>query len=92
MVPGPAATPGEEDLCQAIWRRHTDRGPFSGQHIPRVLRAGMQKSTALRRTGRRMLDRLDTATVLSLAAQAGRELAADEAHHELRKAWLRTGC
>ena len=45
----------------------------------------MQKSAALRGAGLRMLDRPDTTTVLSLAAQAGRELAADEAHQELRK-------
>jgi hypothetical protein len=91
MAPGPAPAPGERNLYRAIWRRHTNRRPFSGQQIPRVVQAGMQKSAALRGAGLRMLDRPDTATVLSLAAQAGRELAADKAHQEELRKWIGDG-
>jgi hypothetical protein len=91
MAPGPAATPGERALYRAIWRRHTNRGPFSGQQIPRVLQAGMEKSAALRGAGLRMLDRADTGTVLSLSAQAGRELAADKAHQDELRKWIGDG-
>lgn len=75
MTAGQPPTPGERNLYQAIWRRHTNRRPFSGQQIPRVLMAGLQKSADSHSTALRMLNRPDTATVLSLAAQAGRELA-----------------
>jgi nitroreductase len=91
MMPGLPPTPGESNLYQAIWRRHTNRGPFSGRQIPRLLVAGLQKSATSCGAALRMLDGPGTATVLRLAAEAGRELAADKPHQDELRRWIGDG-
>lgn len=84
-------SPGELRLYESIWKRHTDRRPFSTRHIPRLLVAAMRKSAGGEGACLRPLGRRDAAIVLDLAAQAGRELAADREHQNELRRWLRDG-
>jgi len=85
---GTPPTAGELNLYQSIWRRHTDRGPYSSRPIPRVVMAGLQKSAAAENATLRKLSRGDTAVVLGLAARASHELAADGDHRDELRRWL----
>jgi hypothetical protein len=78
-------------LYDAIWRRHTDRRPFSPRPIPRVLIAGLQKSAEAEQAGLRLLTRAETSVVLGLAADAGRALVADRAHQDELRQWMGEG-
>jgi hypothetical protein len=91
MMPGLPPTPGESNLYQAIWRKHTNRQPYSGRQIPRLLVAGLQKSATSCGAALRMLDGPGTSTVLSLAAEAGLELAADKSHQDELRRWMGDG-
>jgi hypothetical protein len=80
---------GEWRLYGSIWKRHTDRRPFPQRQIPWVLLAGMQKSAEAEGAGLRLLNRDDALTALRLAAEAGRELAANWSHQEELRRWVR---
>jgi nitroreductase len=80
---------GDLRLYESIGKRHTDRRPFSARHIPRLLMAGMRKAAEAEGARLRPLGRPDTAAVLDLAAEAGRELAADRAHQDELRALLK---
>ena len=80
--PGAAISP----LYQSIWKRHTDRRPYSSRKIPHVLAVALQKAARAEAGHLRFLDRKETSIVLKLGDQAGLELAADPAHQgELRQ-------
>jgi len=78
----------ESNLYQAIWRRHTNRLPYSSRQIPPELWARLQRVAEAGGAGLRVLDRPQTAAVLALAAEAGRDLAADEAHRDELRRWI----
>lgn len=90
-TPGQPATAGERNLFQSIWRRHTDRGPYSARPVPSMVMAGLRKSAAAEDATLRQLDRGDTAAVLRLAARAGQELARDAGHRGELRRWLNSG-
>jgi nitroreductase len=87
-VPGEPATPGELALWESIWRRHTNRGPYSDQHLPASVQAELAQAAAAEHASLRLLDQADVARVLALAAEAGRELAADNAHETELRRWI----
>lgn len=91
LTRGHDPSPGEGKLYEAIWQRHTNRGPYSSARIPRLLVAGLQNSAVVEDATLRMLNRRDTATVLDLAAEAGQELAASRAHQDELRRWIKDG-
>ncbi len=87
---GGPATAADLALYDALWRRHTDRKPYSEVRVPGWLAGYLVSSAGAELASLRMLDAADTATVLQLSAQAGRELAASAAHqHEIAR-WIGT--
>jgi hypothetical protein len=86
-----APTTAERSLYESIWKRHTNRRPYSSRQIPRILMAGLQKSAEAERARLRPLSRRDTSAVLGVATQAGQELAADPAHQGELARWIRDG-
>lgn len=88
--PGLPPTIAERERYASIWRRSTDRGPYSGRQIPEAVLARLRSEARREGACLRTLDRRQAFVVLELAAQAGRELVADAQHQaELRK-WIGT--
>jgi hypothetical protein len=67
----------EGELHAAIWRRQTNREPFSSRPVPPGVRAEMAEAACLEGASLAFLDRDEAARVLSLAAEAERHLLAD---------------
>jgi hypothetical protein len=88
LARGEPPSSGKRHRYSAIWQRHTDRRPYSPARIPRMLVSGLQRSAAAEHAALRMLNPRDTDTVLELAAEAGRELSASQAHHEELRRWI----
>jgi nitroreductase len=88
---GQAPDAAELALYESLWRRHTDRRPFSSERISRLLMAGLKQSARAEDARLRVLDRRDTSTVLQLAAEAGEELSADRAHQAELRRWMTDG-
>jgi nitroreductase len=84
-------TAAERLLHDAIGRRHTDRGPFTGQPVPASVRADMAAAAEAENGTLRWVAQRDVARVLSAAAAAGRELAADAEHERELRRWIATG-
>jgi hypothetical protein len=83
---GRAPERGDSRLYEAIWRRHTNRRPFSATRIQPVLVAGLQKAAKAENATLRLPGTRDTSAILRLAAWTGQELAASKAHQdELRR-------
>jgi len=90
-TPGPPHAADDRDLYDAIWQRHTDRGPYTDETIPDSVRISLQHAASTEAATMRLLGRADATTILAMAAAAGEELAADLEHQaELRK-WVATG-
>jgi hypothetical protein len=87
-VPGAPATPGEVALQESIWRRHTNRGPYSDRQIPASVRVELAQAAAAEHASMRLLDRDDVPQVLALAADASRELTADTEHRAELRRWV----
>ncbi len=87
-VGGAPATADELALRNAIWRRHTNRGPFANRAIPATVVTELQWSAAAEHADLRMLDQADSAMVLALAAEAGNELAGDAEHDAELRLWV----
>lgn len=88
---GPPPTPAERELYEALWRRRTNRAPFSDDRVPKSVLDEMRRAADEEHASLRVLDRPDTARVLALASKAGQQLSADAAHQaELRK-WITFG-
>jgi nitroreductase len=89
-VPGAPATAAERALRDSIWRRHTNRGPYSEKEIPAWVRGQLVAAAAAEHASLRQLNRADAAVVLALADEAGRELAADAEHETELRRWIGT--
>ena len=87
---GPGAAPGrdEQDQFTAIWHRHTDRGPYSGKAIPAAVAWKLRLAADRENCSTHLLDPAQTAAVLALAGEAGRELASDELHQAELERWV----
>ena len=90
-APGRPPTFSERELYQAIWQRHTDRGPFTAEPVCPSLRAALEQAASSEHATLRMLTKSDAATVLDLAAEAGAELARDVDHRVELQSWIAAG-
>ena len=90
-TPGPPPAADDRDLYDAIWQRHTDRGPYTDETIPDSVRLSLQQAASTEAATIRLLDRADATTVLAEAAAAGEELAADLEHRAELRRWVATG-
>jgi nitroreductase len=89
--PGRPPTFGEEGLYQAIWQRHTDRGPFTAELISESQRAALEQAARWEFAALRILTNAEAATVLDLAAKASAELADDVDHRIELQRWIAAG-
>ena len=88
---GRPPTAVERGLYDAIWRRHTNRGPFADRIIPAPVHQGMVQAAHLENATLRWLDWQSAAAVLTAAGQAGQELAADAPHELELQRWIASG-
>jgi len=77
----------EGELRAAIWRRQTNREPFSSRPVPPGVRAEMAEAACLEGATLAFLDRDEAARVLSLAAEAERHLLANPAYRAELARW-----
>jgi hypothetical protein len=89
--PGRPPTISERELYQAIWQRHTDRGPFSTESISESQRAALEQAASSEHATLRMLTKSDAATVLGLAAEASVQLGDDVDHRVELQRWIAAG-
>ncbi len=87
-VPGAPATAAERALRDSVFRRHTNRGPYTDQEIPAQVRVDLTAAAAAEHASLRLLNRADALQVLALAAEAGRELAANAEHESELLRWI----
>jgi nitroreductase len=88
---GPPPTTAECELYEALWRRRTNRGPFSNERVPESVLALLRQAADQERASLRVLDGRDTARVLTLAREAGQQLSADRAHQAELREWIASG-
>jgi hypothetical protein len=88
--PGRPPTISERGLYQAIWQRHTDRGPFSTEPISESQRAALEQAASSEHATLRMLTKPDAATVLGLAAKASVQLAGGKTMGRVAR-WIAAG-
>ncbi|MDR2988181.1 MAG: hypothetical protein LBV34_25435, partial [Nocardiopsaceae bacterium] len=89
--PGRPATFSERELYQAIWQRHTDRGPFTAEPISESQRAALEQAASTEHAALRILSAPDAATVLQLSALASDALAGDPDHQIELQRWIAAG-
>jgi nitroreductase len=89
--PGRPPTINERELYQAIWQRHTDRGPFSTEPISESQRAALEQAASSEHATLRMLTKPDAATLLGLAAEASVQLGDDVDHRVELQRWIAAG-
>ena len=88
--PGRPPTFAERELYEAIWQRHTNRGPFTDEPIAESMLVTLEQAAGFEFATLRMLNDRDAARVLDLSARASEELAGDIDHQiELQK-WIAT--
>lgn len=88
--PGRPPTFAERELYEAIWQRHTNRGPFTDEPVAESMQVTLEQAAGFEFATLRMLTGRDTGRVLDLAARASAELAGDVDHQiELQK-WIAT--
>jgi nitroreductase len=80
-------TSWERELQAAIFRRQTNREPFSSQPIPSDDRAALAEAARREGAALDMLDRAEGTRVLGLAADAERQLLADPAYRVELARW-----
>ena len=88
---GQPPTIAERELYGALWRRRTNRGPFSDEQVPESVLALLRQAADQERASLRVLDRRDTAHVLNLAGEAGQQLSANRAHQAELRQWIASG-
>ncbi len=81
------ATSWECELRAAIWRRHTNREPFSNRPVPEGIRAELAEAGRLEGAVLHFLDQSEAIRVLRLAAEAERELLSDPAYRAELARW-----
>lgn len=86
----PARPPcfAEQEAYQAIWRRHTNRRPFTGARIPDSVETEMEQAASFEFAALRMLEPRDAARVIDLASTAESMLAADPDHQLELQRWI----
>jgi hypothetical protein len=89
--PGSPPTDAERGLHDAIWNRHTNRGPYTEEPIPKEILVRLQEAAVSEHAELHLPDRAEATDILTAAANAGRELAADPEHQEELKRWIATG-
>ena len=77
----------ERELHAAIWRRQTNREPFSNRPVPPGIRAELGEAACLEGATLAFLDRGETRRVLRLAAETERDLLADPAYRAELARW-----
>jgi nitroreductase len=77
----------ERELHAAIWRRQTNREPFSNRPVPPGIRAELAEAACLEGAMLAFPDRGEAARVLRLAAEAERDLLADPAYRAELARW-----
>ena len=85
--PGRPPSLAEREMFHAIWRRHTDRRPSGPDPLPGAVRTALEDAAGFEFASLRLLSPPDTATVLTLASQAGAELAGDAEHQAEPQDW-----
>src|SRR5215469_10700660 len=85
---GRSPTPAERELYEALWRRRTNRRPFSDKPVPQSLFANLRQAAEQEHASLRVLDRPDATRVLTLARAAGQQLSADVAHQAELRQWI----
>jgi len=88
--PGRPPAFAERELYEAIWRRHTDRNPFTSEPISGSVVVALERAAGLEFATLRMLTTSEAAIVLDLAAKASTELARDVAHTIELQRWIAT--
>jgi nitroreductase len=88
--PGRPPTFAERELYEAIWKRHTNRGPYTSEPIAESMQVTLEQAAGFEFATLRMLTGGDAARVLDISARASAELAGDVDHQiELQK-WIAT--
>jgi nitroreductase len=77
----------ERELHAAIWRRETNREPFSNRPVPPGIRVELAEAACLEGATLAFLDRDEAGRVLRLAAEAERDLLADPAYRAELARW-----
>ncbi|HEX9064010.1 MAG TPA: nitroreductase family protein [Streptosporangiaceae bacterium] len=88
--PGRPPTFAERELYEAIWQRHTNRGPYSGEPLSESMQVALEQAASFEFSTLRMLPSSQAATVLDLAAKASAELAGDVQHQIELQRWIGT--
>lgn len=81
-------TSWERELCAAIWRRQTNREPFSNQPVPSGIRAELAEAAGREGAAVQMPDHAEVTRLLRLAADAERDLLADPAYRDELACWV----
>jgi nitroreductase len=89
--PGESPTAAERRLYDAIWHRHTNRGPFAERAVPESVQIDLERAASQEHATLHWLDRQEAATVVAQAARAGRALATDTEHEGELRRWIGTG-
>jgi hypothetical protein len=85
---GRPPTPAERELYEALWRRRTNRRPFSDKPVPKTVFAKLRRAAKQELASLRVLDRRGAMRVLTLARAAGQQLSADVAHQAELRQWI----
>ena len=88
--PGRPPTFAERELYEAIWRRHTNRNPFTAEPIPAPVAVALEEAAGFEFAMLRMLSGSQAAIVLDMAAKASAELAEDVEHQIELQRWIGT--
>jgi nitroreductase len=88
--PGRPPTFAERELYEAIWQRHTDRGPYSCERLAESVKVALAQAASFEFATLRMLPDAEAAMVLDLAARASAELAGDVEHQIELQRWVGT--
>jgi len=89
--PGRPPTFAEREMYEAIWRRHTNRGPFTAEPISESMHGALEQAAGYEFATLRTLSSTEAATVLDLAAKASAELAEDVDHRIELQRWIAPG-
>jgi nitroreductase len=88
--PGRPPTFAEREMYEAIWQRHTNRGPFSSEPLGGSAQVALEQAASFEFATLRVLPSAEAATVLDLAAQASAELAGNIDHQIELQRWIGT--
>jgi nitroreductase len=86
--PGRPPTFAEREMYEAIWRRHTNRNPFTAEPISGSMHDALEQAAGFEFATLRMLNNTEAAVVLELAAKASAELAEDVDHRIELQRWI----